>query len=171
MKKFYEILESAAVSVITLTLVILFVCRFIVVDGGSMDNTLHHGERLIISNFMYTPEKGDIVVTDSNNLFNRPIIKRVIATEGDIIAIDYNTGDVYVNGLLLQENYIKEKIIATGGGVYQIQMGDNQLFLMGDNRNASSDSRVREIGPVNEKDILGRVILRVSPISKFGKVN
>ena len=171
MKKFYDILESVSIAVACLTLIILFAFRFIVVDGASMNNTLNHGERLIITNFLFTPEKGDIVVTDTKNHFKQPIIKRVIATEGDTISIDYNTGDVYVNGTLLQENYIKEKIMATGGGIYQIQLKENQLFLMGDNRNASSDSRLREIGPVDKNNILGKVVLRISPISRFGKVN
>lgn len=171
MKKFYEFLESASIAVAFITLVILFAGRFIVVDGGSMNNTLYHGERLIITNFLYTPEKGDIVVTDTKNYFGQPLIKRVIATEGDTIAIDYNTGDVYVNGRMLQENYIKEKITATGGGVYQITLTEDQLFLMGDNRNASSDSRVQEIGPVSEQNILGKAILRVAPLSRIGKVN
>lgn len=170
MKKFFELIESAAIAVSVITLIILFAGRFIVVDGNSMNNTLYHGERLIISNFLYTPEKGDIVVTDTKNAFGQPLIKRVIATEGDTLKIDYNTGDVYVTGQLLQEDYIKEKIMATGGGVYEITIPQSKLFLMGDNRNASSDSRVREIGPVDEKDILGRVILRVSPISRLGKV-
>lgn len=171
MKKFYEFVESAAFAVAFITLMILFVCRFIVVDGSSMNNTLYHGERLIITNFLYSPEKGDIVVTDKKNSYGQPLIKRVIATEGDTISIDYNTGDVYVNGQMLQEDYIKEKIMATGGGVYEITLDEGKLFLMGDNRNASSDSRVREIGPVDEKSILGKVILRVSPISRIGKVN
>ena len=171
MKKFYEFLESASIAVAFITLVILFAGRFIVVDGGSMNNTLYHGERLIITNFLYTPEKGDIVVTDTKNYFGQPLIKRVIAIEGDTIAIDYNTGDVYVNGRMLQEDYIKEKITATGGGVYQITLTEDQLFLMGDNRNASSDSRVREIGPVSEQNILGKAILRVAPLSRIGKVN
>ena len=171
MKKTFEFLESASMAVAFITLLILFVCRFIVVDGSSMNNTLYHGERLIITNLFYTPEKGDIVVTDKKNHFGQHIIKRVIATEGDTIAIDYNTGDVYLNGRVLQENYIKEKIMATGGGVYQITLSEDQLFLMGDNRNASSDSRVQEIGPVSEKDILGKAIFRVSPLSRIGKVN
>ncbi len=170
MKKFYEILESVSLAIVVITIVTLFMGRFIVVDGNSMNNTLYHGERLIITNFLYTPEKGDIVVTDTKNHFGQPLIKRIIATEGDTVAIDYNTGDVYVNGQILQEDYIKEKIMATGGGVYQITLTEGQLFLMGDNRNASSDSRVREIGPVSEQNILGKTILRVAPLSRIGKV-
>jgi len=170
MKKFYEFLESVSVAFIFITLVTLFVGRFIVVDGNSMNNTLYHDERLIITNFLYSPEKGDIVVTDTKNYFGQPLIKRVIATEGDTVAIDYNTGDVYVNGQILQEDYIKEKIMATGGGIYQITLAEDQLFLMGDNRNASSDSRIQEIGPVSEKDILGKAVFRIAPLSRIGKV-
>ena len=171
MKKFYEFLENICFAIIFITAVILFMCRIIVVDGDSMQNTLHNGEKLIISNFMYTPEKGDIVVTDMEIYHGKPLIKRVIATSGDRIRIDYSNGDVYLNGNILQEDYIAEKISPEKGDrELDIVLPEGYVFLMGDNRNHSTDSRSDEIGIVNEKDILGKAVFRISPFSEIGKV-
>ena len=170
MKKIYEYMESFSIAIIFITVLILFMCRIIVVDGDSMNNTLNSGEKLLITNFMYTPEKGDIVVTDSSVYARGPLIKRVIATGGDTILIDYSTGDVYVNSYLLEEDYIAEKIEIEKREELKITLPEGYLFLMGDNRNHSADSRIEEIGLVNEKNILGKAIFRISPLSEIGKV-
>ena len=169
MKKFYEAIETLVLPVIVITFLILFVCRVIVVQGDSMNNTLLSGEKVITTNFFYKAEKGDIVVTDGRIHDGKPLIKRVIATGGDTIKIDYSTGDVYVNGDCLEENYIKEKI-DTDEHRNDIEMTipEGYLFLMGDNRNNSLDSRSSEIGIVNEKEILGKAIFRITPISRIG---
>ena len=110
MRKFYDFIESIFSAVLILTITILFFCRIIVVEGDSMLNTLHSQEKIIISDFMYSAEKGDIVVTDVNNGYGNPLIKRVIATGGDTIKIDFENGEVYLNGNLLNEDYIMEPI-------------------------------------------------------------
>ena len=169
MKKFYELIESICFPVIVITVLILFICRVIVVDGDSMTNTLYDGEKVIITNFFYEPEKGDIVVTDGRIHNGRPLIKRVIAIEGDTIEIDYSTGNVTINGQVIQEDYIKEKINTDNNKQdIKITIPEGYLFLMGDNRNGSLDSR--ELGIVDKQDILGKAIFRISPLSRIGRV-
>ena len=171
MKKIYDFIESVSLAVLFITVCILFCFRIIVVEGDSMMNTLHDQEKIITSNFFYTAEKGDIVVTDSHNGYKKPLIKRVIATGGDTIKIDYTTGDVYINGNLLQEDYIFEKINPVPADDIEIIIPQGYVFLMGDNRNHSYDSRAQEIGLINENNLLGKAVFRISPISKIGKVN
>ena len=170
MQKLYDFIESISLSVLFITVAILFCFRIIVVDGDSMMNTLHHQERIIISNFFYSPEKGDIVVTDSHNGYGHPIIKRVIGTGGDTVKISFETGDVYVNGTVLQEEYIYEKIRSEPKDDIEITVPEGYLFLMGDNRNNSLDSRSESIGLINEKNLLGKAVFRISPLSKIGKL-
>ena len=170
MKKFYDFIENIAVAVLILTISILFFCRVIVVDGDSMRNTLHNQDKILISNFMYTPEKGDIIVTDNNNGYKKPLIKRVIATGGDTIKVDYENGVVYLNGNLLNEDYIMEHMNTVPADALEITVPDGCLFVMGDNRNHSRDSRDDAIGVINQKDILGKAVFRISPFSDLGKV-
>ena len=163
----------------------LFVFRPVVVDGASMQHTLHHEDKLIISNTFYTPETGDIVVLnpESHPEQGPPIIKRVIATEGQRVRIDYKNWEVYVDGVKLDEPYIQamrqEMIILFGDDVYmhgsdvekyrnEFVVGEGKVFVMGDNRNNSRDSRSSVYGEIGVNRILGRVILRISP--KFGVV-
>lgn len=170
MKKLFEMLENICFSVLFITVVMTFFFRVIVVEGNSMNRTLSNGDRVIITNFCYTPQRGDIVVTDKNNYFKTPLIKRVIAIEGDTIKIDYSTGDVYINGEILSEDYIKEKIAISDKETLEITIPDGYVFLMGDNRNQSSDSRESVVGVINEKNIMGKAIFRIMPLEKIGTV-
>ncbi|MBE6877546.1 MAG: signal peptidase I [Ruminococcaceae bacterium] len=167
-KEIYEACESIIVSLIIITLVIVFAFRAVSVDGDSMLPNLHDTERLITTNLFYTPQKGDIVVLDKNNALGKPLIKRVIATEGDTIRIESKTGNVYVNNELLIEDYIYEKIEPANINDLEMTINDGYVFVMGDNRNNSQDSRVESIGQVNTKSILGQAVLRIYPFSEIG---
>ena len=170
MKKIYESAEIFCVAFVAVVVTVLFFFRVIVVDGNSMQNTLHPGEKVVVYSIFYTPKRGDIVVTDSNNSYGKPLIKRVIAVGGDRIRIDYYTGDVYLNGELLQEDYIKERIMPSGEAALDIVIPEGYVFLMGDNRNNSYDSRHRDIGPISTNNILGKAFFRLSPFSDIGKI-
>ena len=139
-----------------------------------------------ISNLFYTPKRGDIVVISRNtdNRIDRdseePIIKRVIATEGQLVDIDFTTGKVYVDGQLLDEPYIKDYAIEqystvdSYGVQFPLRVEENCVFVMGDNRRESLDSRSPQIGnngQINTKYILGRAILRVYPFNKIGALS
>ena len=168
MKKIYESVEIFCVAFVAVIITVLFLFRVIVVDGDSMQDTLHSGEKVVVYSLFYTPKNGDIVVTDSRNSYGKPLIKRVIATGGDRIRIDYSTGNVYVNDVLLNEDYIKEKINPSDREDIDMLIPQGFVFLMGDNRNNSYDSRYPEIGPVKVGDVLGKAVFRISPISEIG---
>ncbi len=144
------------------------------VDGGSMDNTLENGELMIIWSLGYHPKAGDIVVFNkkSTDFFgDRALVKRVIATGGQRVEIDYTTGTVYVDGLALDEPYIKEPMYLPADPLEQAtswEVPEGSVFVMGDNRNNSSDGRHSALGPIDESYILGRAVLAVWPVSRLG---
>ena len=161
---FVELFIFALVAVLVFT---TFFFRHSVVEGSSMESTLHDGEHLIISSFLYQPERGDIVVCeDYSTPHKKPIVKRIIAIEGDHIEVTPN-GKVTLNGELLTEEYVFIDGIVTGYPV-NITVGEGEIFVMGDHRNMSDDSR--SFGPVDTDSIIGKVILRFYPFDKFGNV-
>jgi signal peptidase I len=148
----------------------MFVFRYVSVEGESMLDTLNDSDKLIISNLAYTPQTGDIVVVKHDSRI-KPLIKRIIATEGQTVEIDYINWSIYVDGVLLDEDYVKrEDGPMRFGDKYPepFTVGEGMVFVMGDNRNNSQDSRY--FGEFPKKSILGRVIYRVFPIKDFGKV-
>ena len=162
-----------------LVAVVLFNCfaRLTRVDGNSMDNTLKDGEMMLIWSLGYQPQQGDIVVlnkTDevTNQLLGRKaIVKRVIATGGQSVDIDYSTGTVYVDGQPLDEPYIKEEMYLPGNPLMSgthWEIPEGSIFVMGDNRNASTDSRHEMVGTIDEDYILGKVVFALWPMEKFG---
>ena len=166
--------ESLMTVLIFFVVVFTFFVRLIGVDGSSMYPTLQDHNIMLVSNLFYTPEKGDIVVLNKAGFWNdQPIVKRVIATGGDTIDIDEVTGDVIVNGEVLDEPYIAEKINTLekmGDLTYPQTVPEGCLFVMGDNRNGSTDSRWSDLGMVDERYVLGHVLSVVFPFSSFGSV-
>ncbi len=149
-------------------LLLTFLVKQVSVDGSSMENTLFDGERLIISSLFFTPQKEDIVIVRCEGL-QKDIVKRVIATEGQMIDINFNTGEVFVDNILLDEPYIKEPTyLDEHGHIYPTRVPKDCVFVMGDNRNGSEDSRSSSVGFVHKDTIVGKVYLRIFPFDRIG---
>lgn len=184
LKLIFDIIEMITLAVIVVLLVFTFCSRLCRVDGRSMNNTLRDGEMLITTNIFYEPRQGDIVVFHlSNEYYEQPLVKRVIATEGQTVKLNFVTGEVTVDGQLLDEGYI-----FLDGGLYQVKqefdryyiskepggslyfeatVPEGHIFVMGDNRNHSTDSRSHLVGFVDKDCVLGKAIVRISPFTVF----
>lgn len=171
-QEIFEWIKAIVISFAVVFLVFGVLIKVVTVDGVSMEPTLHNNDRLVISKLFYTPEQGDIVVLSKESGLDKALIKRVIATGGQTLDIGED-GTVYVNGLPLDEPYIKEKIAANmyGQHDYPVVVPSGKVFVMGDNRNDSTDSRFAVLSFVDEKYIMGRVLLRLYPLNKIGTVN
>lgn len=166
-KNIYEVIDSVVLSAVAVLLIFTFVFRIFVVSGPSMNNTLADGERIIVSDLLYTPKRGDIICFYSEGE-DEVLVKRVIATEGQTVDID-TAGAVYVDGVKLDEEYIGGQNTLKMSVDMPHKVADNHVFVMGDNRGDSLDSRFSRIGDIHEKDIFGKLVLRLHP--NFGKVN
>ncbi len=169
-REMYQNVRTLVTVLAVLILVFTFVARIIVVSGPSMENTLQNGDAMLVWSLGYTPEQGDVVVLTKRSYQEDSIVKRVIATGGQTVDIDYATGTVYVDGMALEEDYIKEQmqVPSYGDMVNHVTVPEGCLFVMGDNRNQSADSRYPEIGIVDERCVIGRVVAVIFPFSNFG---
>lgn len=162
---------DAVIFALTLVMVLLvFVVRTVRVDGISMVPTLQNGDQLLARSIFYTPQRGDIVVVDGHIQYGVPLVKRVIGIGGDTVDINFETGEVFVNGELLNEPYISAPTTNQYDMQFPLVVPEGKVFLMGDNRPNSLDSRSSKIGLVDERDILGKVFIRLLPTNKFGEV-
>ena len=151
---------------VSVLLVFLLLFRVVVVSGISMNQTLLHGDYLLLLNsaFYHEPEQGDIVVVSKQSFRSgEPIIKRVIATEGQWVDIDFEAGIVYVNGNPLDEPYVNTPTTLYEGVDFPLMVEDGCIFVLGDNRNESQDSRSPEIGQVDKREIMGKAIFLFLP--------
>lgn len=161
--------DALAVAVAAIALIFTFAVRIVQVDGSSMNPTLYNGERVLIATFL-KPDYGDVVIIDSYIPYGKPLVKRVIGKAGDVIDIDFDKGIVYRNGEALEEPYTAEPTWTYESVEFPITVPDGCLFIMGDNRNNSKDSRDREIGCVDTRDVLGVALWRIMPFNKMGAV-
>ena len=159
-REMYEWVQALVCSVLAVVVLFTFVIRMIGVDGHSMVPTLQDKDRLLVLNSMlYDDYKyGDIVVLRKPTFLEKPIVKRVIATEGQTVDIDFSTGSVYVDGVLLKEDYINELTFTEEGTVFPLTVGENCIFVLGDNRAVSLDSRSPQIGQVDEREIVAEYL-------------
>ncbi len=173
-----EILETIVFAIAVVILIFSFVMRLCVVEGDSMNPTLIDGERLLVTDMFYEPECGDIIVFHQTGAhYNEPIVKRVIATGGETVDIDFDTWTVTVtdkDGVcrVLSEPYAQfVGHPLTSNQTYPLYVPEGYVFVMGDNRFNSADSRLTTIGLVDERRILGKAVLRVAPLDKFGIID
>lgn len=172
MAELYEWVESALFAVIVMLAIFTFFVRPATVDGSSMVPTLHNGERLVLQQIGYSePQYGDIVVVDRTKDGEPPIVKRVIGKGGDTIYIDFETHEVWRNNDLLDENYINEPTENQFDIRFPVEVPEGCIFVMGDNRNHSLDSRSSEIGMVDLRCILGKAVFRFFPFNKIGGIS
>lgn len=158
-------LATTAVFVLIFILIVQFVARPVIVQGSSMESTCYNGDYMIIWQLGYNPQRGDIVVTDEDNLLKERLVKRVIATGGDKIEI--KDGILTINGEVQTEDYIKDQ--NWGSDTYfDDVVPEGSVFVMGDNRNDSTDSRY--LGYINNDSIMGKVVVRLFPFDKIGGV-
>ena len=178
-KEIFDWLEILVHAILVVVLCFSFLFRIATINGPSMENTIHEGERVMISNLFYTPKNGDIVVISrnkNNNIYeetdeNTRIIKRIIATEGQTVNIDFEKGVVYVDGVELDEPYVKTPTNRDFDIEFPVTVDEGCVFVLGDNRNDSLDSRsssIGEYGMVDTRYILGKAVFRIFPFDKVG---
>ena len=174
-KELFEWVELFAYSVTIVIILFTFFCRIAVVSGPSMENTLYDKEVLLVSDLFYEPKQGDVIVFQSNSILdNEAIVKRVIATEGQMVDIDFKNWIVYVDGKAIEEPYInfeEGRFMNSSDYSFPLIVEDGKVFVMGDNRNHSTDSRDNRIGQVDTRFVLGRVLVRIFPLSVFGVID
>ena len=167
----YDWIQSLISALLICVLVFVFVVRLMDVHGSSMVPTLHNGDRLLVSDLFYEPARGDIVVFKKDGYdSNKALVKRVIAVEGDVVNIDFDNGIVYVNGEALEEEYLSVSTNNKLDFIGPQTVPANCLFVLGDNRNASTDSRDKRIGMVDKRLVIGKALLVVYPLDSFGLV-
>lgn len=174
----YYWIQALVMVLIGLILLCTLVGRVIRVDGSSMVPTLHNGNLLLLQSLGYTPQQGDIVVLRKPGFpppprETAPIVKRVIAVGGQHVRVDYGAGAVYVDGVALDEPYILETMVDRYNpemNVLDVVVPEGSIYVMGDNRNNSSDSRHQDLGTVDNRYVLGHVLC-VLPIGGKGAGN
>ncbi len=152
-------------AVVGVVLIFTFLVRMIGVTGGSMQDTLYTGDRLLILNAaLCNFKQGDVVViNDYNAELNETLVKRIIAVGGQTVEIDFLNGIVYVDGEALDEPYVKEPTFTSSGTEFPLTLEEDEVFVMGDNRNHSTDSRSDKLGPVKVGYLQGKALLLVMP--------
>lgn len=163
----YDIASIIVTAVLVVGIIFTFFFKISTVSGQSMENTLHHADRLVVSSIVRDVKYGDVVITSQPNIFNKVLIKRVIAVGGQTVWFDEKTKQTIVDGKPLDEPYIKEEMEYTEAMNKLVTVPEGYVFVMGDNRNHSSDSRDVFVGVIDERYILGKVVYRFGDKSLF----
>ncbi|WP_288974243.1 signal peptidase I [Shuttleworthella satelles] len=161
-----------ALVILAAYLIVTFVGQRTEVNGSSMENTLDNGDNLIVDKISYrlgSPKRFDVVVFPYPQNPSTYFIKRVIGLPGETVQID-SSGKIYINGQVLEENFGREVISNPGLAQEPIKLGEDQYFVLGDNRNNSMDSRDSRVGLISGKSMVGKAFLRIWPLNKFGLV-
>ena len=166
----FDWVQCVVTALLVCILLFVFAGRTVGVVGPSMESTLFEGDRLIISNLFYTPRQGDIVILRKDTFKDEAIVKRIIAVGGQTVDIDFDEGIVYVDGRALIEDYINEPTYRPLDFDGEITVPEGSVFVLGDNRNRSNDSRDERIGCVDVRYIIGKAIWRITPFSSFGSL-
>ena len=161
----YEWLRSCVECVLVIVLVFTFAVRMMGVQGPSMRQTLQQGDRLLVLNSLLVREynAGDIVIARKDTFSDDPIVKRIIAVGGQTVDIDFTSGTVYVDGTALEEDYINDRTYTFEGTEFPLVVPEGSVFLMGDNRNMSTDSREPRIGTVDTRYLIGKAVFLLFP--------
>jgi signal peptidase I len=161
----YDWIQCIVSTILCTILIFMFIGRQIGVDGSSMFPTLHDTDRVVMSNLFYTPKNKDIVIIKTDTFGEVPLVKRVIAVGGQTIGINFDTHEVFVDGVVQEEPYISEPTASREDFNYRdgLFVPEGFLFVMGDNRNASSDSRSDMVGLVDTRNVLGKVLFVLFP--------
>ena len=165
----YDIVSVVVSAVAVIAIVFTFVTRVLVVSGASMNPTLNNGDTVAISSLKRSFDYGDIVIVAQPNAMHKTLIKRVIAVGGQTVDIDTEKGVVYVAGKALDEKYTLEPTYSRGNIEFPATVPEGMLFVMGDNRTVSFDSRSPSIGFVDKSEILGRVVFKTKPFGTIPK--
>ncbi len=163
----YDVASIVVSAVISVGIIFTFFFKISTVSGESMENTLYNADRLIISSIVKDVEYGDVVVTSQPNFMNKVLIKRVIAVGGQTVWFDEESKQVIVDGIPLDEPYIKEEMEYTDSMDRIFTVPEGKIFVMGDNRNNSSDSREDFVGMIDERYVVGKVVYRFGDKSLF----
>ena len=168
----FDIAGTIFLSIVILLLLMALFVRQVTVDGASMNNTLWDGDRLLVQCNNYTPCNGDIVIVTHGRELDEAIVKRVIATEGQHIDINYSTGEVVVDGVLLKEPYVTGPSRSTMNALEMpLTVPEGYVFVMGDNRGNSLDSRSERVGLIPVENIVGKAFFRWYPINTLGSLD
>lgn len=169
MESIYDMVSVMVSAILTVGIIFTFLFKISTVSGESMENTLHNGDKLIISAITQDIEYGDVVVTAQPNAYGKVLIKRVIAVGGQTVWFDEETNKVIVDGKPLDEPYIKEdmEFLLSMSKLFRVPEG--KIFVMGDNRNDSADSRDTFIGMIDERYVVGKVVYRFGDKTLFNE--
>lgn len=164
----FDLLDAMLTGVVLAVIIFSFILMRNSVSGTSMIPTLYDKDELLISRLFYTPKKGDVVIVKDPMEPEKNLVKRVIATEGDSFKIDFENNLVYVNGEVLNEPYIKEHIMLTKADwdIPEVIPNGN-IFVMGDNRNYSRDSRSNLVKLIKNENVLGKVLCIIWPFNRM----